>query len=71
MKCFSLPEATCQQAVINTQLVDGFMVKITKDQHESAAFLTIMTRYLQSKYQVGFYKTCDLLIHHNYELLIL
>ncbi|XP_068218425.1 crossover junction endonuclease MUS81 [Palaemon carinicauda] len=47
----SLPEATCLQAVTNTQVVDGFTVKITKDQIESAAFLTIMTRCLQSRYQ--------------------
>ncbi|XP_069939880.1 crossover junction endonuclease MUS81 isoform X1 [Cherax quadricarinatus] len=47
----SLPEATCLQAVVNTQIVDGFTVKVTKDQRESAAFLTIMTRCLQSKYQ--------------------
>nr|XP_045607810.1 crossover junction endonuclease MUS81-like isoform X2 [Procambarus clarkii] len=47
----SLPESTCLQAVVNTQIVDGFTVKVTKDQRESAAFLTIMTRCLQSKYQ--------------------
>ncbi|KAK7071332.1 Crossover junction endonuclease mus81 [Halocaridina rubra] len=47
----SLPEGTCLQAVTNTQVVDGFTVKITKDQQESAAFLTIMTRCLQSRYR--------------------
>ncbi|CAL4117761.1 unnamed protein product, partial [Meganyctiphanes norvegica] len=46
-----LPESTCEQAVVNTQVVDGFLVKWTKDQRESAAFLTIMTRSLQSIYQ--------------------
>ncbi|XP_066974828.1 crossover junction endonuclease MUS81 isoform X2 [Macrobrachium rosenbergii] len=47
----SLPESTCLQAITNTQVVDGFTVKVTKDQIESAAFLTIMTRCLQSRYQ--------------------
>ncbi|KAG7167552.1 Crossover junction endonuclease MUS81-like [Homarus americanus] len=32
-------------------VVDGFDIKVTKDQRESAAFLTIMTRCIQSKYQ--------------------
>ncbi|XP_076033706.1 mus81 structure-specific endonuclease subunit isoform X2 [Oratosquilla oratoria] len=47
----SLPESTCEQAIVNTQIVDGFAVKCTVDQRESAAYLTIMTRYLQSRYQ--------------------
>uniref|UniRef100_A0A3Q2ZKL4 Crossover junction endonuclease MUS81 n=1 Tax=Kryptolebias marmoratus TaxID=37003 RepID=A0A3Q2ZKL4_KRYMA len=47
----SLPEATLQQAVVNTQVVDGFFVKRVQDVRESAAYLTIMTRYLSKLYQ--------------------
>ncbi|XP_062239425.1 crossover junction endonuclease MUS81 isoform X1 [Platichthys flesus] len=47
----SLPEATLQQAIINTQVVDGFFVKRVQDVRESAAYLTIMTRYLTKLYQ--------------------
>ncbi|XP_069994834.1 crossover junction endonuclease MUS81-like isoform X2 [Penaeus vannamei] len=50
-KHMSLPETTCLQAVVNTHIVDEFTVKVTKDQRESAAYLTIMTRCLQSMYQ--------------------
>ncbi|XP_039625051.1 crossover junction endonuclease MUS81 [Polypterus senegalus] len=46
----SLPESTLQQAIVNTQVVDNFFIKQTKDVRESAAYLTIMTRYLQSLY---------------------
>ncbi|XP_051755525.1 crossover junction endonuclease MUS81 isoform X2 [Ctenopharyngodon idella] len=47
----SLPESTLQQAIVNTQVVDGFFVKRVQDVKESAAYLTIMTRYLQKLYQ--------------------
>uniref|UniRef100_A0A8C4Z9M0 Crossover junction endonuclease MUS81 n=1 Tax=Gadus morhua TaxID=8049 RepID=A0A8C4Z9M0_GADMO len=47
----SLPEATLQQAIINTQVVDGFFVKRVQDVRESAAYLTVMTRYLTRLYQ--------------------
>lgn len=47
----SMPETNCLQAVVNTQVINGFTVKVVKGQRESAAYLTIMTRYLQSKYQ--------------------
>uniref|UniRef100_A0A3Q4BHI3 Crossover junction endonuclease MUS81 n=1 Tax=Mola mola TaxID=94237 RepID=A0A3Q4BHI3_MOLML len=47
----SLPESTLQQAIINTQVVDGFFVKRVQDVKESAAYLTIMTRYLTKLYQ--------------------
>ncbi|KAK3878475.1 hypothetical protein Pcinc_016893 [Petrolisthes cinctipes] len=50
-KNLSLPESTCLQAIANTQIVDEFTVKVTHDQRESAAYLTIMTRCLQSRYQ--------------------
>ncbi|XP_016335132.1 crossover junction endonuclease MUS81-like [Sinocyclocheilus anshuiensis] len=47
----SIPESTLQQAIVNTQVVDGFFVKHVQDVKESAAYLTIMTRYLQKLYQ--------------------
>uniref|UniRef100_A0A671VGG4 Crossover junction endonuclease MUS81 n=1 Tax=Sparus aurata TaxID=8175 RepID=A0A671VGG4_SPAAU len=47
----SLPESTLQQAIINTQVVDGFFVKRVQDVRESAAYLTVMTRYLTKLYQ--------------------
>ncbi|XP_039403490.1 crossover junction endonuclease MUS81 isoform X2 [Mauremys reevesii] len=46
----SLPESTLQQAATSTQVVDGFFVKCTRDLRESAAYLTIMTRHLNSLY---------------------
>ncbi|XP_063293898.1 crossover junction endonuclease MUS81 [Pelobates fuscus] len=46
----SIPESTLQQAIVNTQVIDGFFIKRTKDVRESAAYLTIMTRYLQGMY---------------------
>lgn len=47
----SLPESTLLQAVTNTQVIDGFFVKRTADIKESAAYLALMTRGLQSLYQ--------------------
>ncbi|KAF6735276.1 Crossover junction endonuclease MUS81 [Oryzias melastigma] len=47
----SLPEATLQQAIVNTQVVDGFFVKRVQDVRESAAYLTVMTRHLAKLYQ--------------------
>ncbi|XP_030609769.1 structure-specific endonuclease subunit MUS81 isoform X1 [Archocentrus centrarchus] len=47
----SLPETTLQQAIVNTQVVDGFFVKRVQDVRESVAYLTIMTRYLSKLYQ--------------------
>ncbi|XP_054609612.1 crossover junction endonuclease MUS81 [Dunckerocampus dactyliophorus] len=47
----SLPEKTLQQAIINTQVVDGFFVKRVHDVKESAAYLSIMTRHLTKVYQ--------------------
>uniref|UniRef100_K7F4Y1 Crossover junction endonuclease MUS81 n=1 Tax=Pelodiscus sinensis TaxID=13735 RepID=K7F4Y1_PELSI len=46
----SLPESTLQQAAASTQVVDGFFVKRTRDLRESATYLTIMTRHLNSLY---------------------
>ncbi|XP_036452480.1 crossover junction endonuclease MUS81 isoform X2 [Colossoma macropomum] len=54
----SLPESTLQQAIVNTQVVDGFFVKRVQDVKESAAYLTVMTRYLQKLYQ-----NCTLFCH--------
>nr|XP_020479944.1 crossover junction endonuclease MUS81 isoform X2 [Monopterus albus] len=47
----SLPEATLQQAIVNTQVVDRFFVKRVQDVRESAAYLTVMTRHLTKLYQ--------------------
>ncbi|KAK6291707.1 hypothetical protein J4Q44_G00374920 [Coregonus suidteri] len=47
----SLPETTLQQAIVNTQVVDGFFVKRVQDVKESVAYLTVMTRYLTKLYQ--------------------
>ncbi|XP_064185167.1 crossover junction endonuclease MUS81 isoform X2 [Anguilla rostrata] len=47
----SLPESTLQQAIVNTQVVDGFFVKRVQDVKESVAYLTVMTRQLQKLYQ--------------------
>ncbi|KAM3824926.1 crossover junction endonuclease MUS81 isoform 2-T2 [Vipera latastei] len=46
----SLPEKTLQQAIVNTQVIDGFFVKRTRDIRESAAYLTILTRHLTRLY---------------------
>ncbi|PFX19394.1 Crossover junction endonuclease MUS81 [Stylophora pistillata] len=46
----SLPENTLLQAIVNTQVVDGFFVKRTRDLKEGVAYLTVMTRYLQKFY---------------------
>ncbi|XP_066575195.1 structure-specific endonuclease subunit MUS81 [Amia ocellicauda] len=47
----SLPESTLRQAIVNTQVVDGFQVRRTADIRESVAYLTVMTRQLQRLYQ--------------------
>ncbi|KAI0229358.1 Crossover junction endonuclease MUS81 [Lamellibrachia satsuma] len=46
----SIAEDTLNQAIINTQVIDGFHIKHTASTRESAAYLTLMTRYLQSFY---------------------
>ena len=48
-----LPEATLEQAIINTQFIDGFMVKRTCDAEHTLMYLTLMTRFLTKQYQVG------------------
>ncbi|XP_074132454.1 crossover junction endonuclease MUS81 isoform X1 [Sminthopsis crassicaudata] len=47
----SLPESTLLQAVMNTQVIDGFFVKRTADLKESAAYLALLTRALQKLYE--------------------
>ncbi|XP_078000727.1 structure-specific endonuclease subunit MUS81-like isoform X2 [Glandiceps talaboti] len=46
----SIPEATLHQAIVNTQVIDGFHIKHTHELKESVAYVTVMTRYLQSLY---------------------
>ncbi|KAL5008151.1 hypothetical protein ScPMuIL_013732 [Solemya velum] len=48
---FSISEDKIKQSITNTQVIDGFQVKKTKDTKETVAYLTIMTRYLQSLYR--------------------
>ncbi|XP_051920219.1 crossover junction endonuclease MUS81 isoform X2 [Hippocampus zosterae] len=47
----SLPQMTLQQAIVNTQVIDGFFVKRVRDLKESAAYLASMTRHLTKLYQ--------------------
>ncbi|XP_063172772.1 crossover junction endonuclease MUS81 [Candoia aspera] len=46
----SLPEKTLRQAMVNTQVIDGFFVKRTCDIRESAAYLILLTRHLTRLY---------------------
>lgn len=46
----SIDVNTLNRAVTNTQIIDGFFVKRTKDIRESVAYLTILTRSLQLAY---------------------
>ena len=50
MEHLPLPEKTLQQAITNTQVIDGFFVKETKDIYDSADYLTLMTSQLSSLY---------------------
>uniref|UniRef100_A0A8C5MNM4 Crossover junction endonuclease MUS81 n=1 Tax=Leptobrachium leishanense TaxID=445787 RepID=A0A8C5MNM4_9ANUR len=76
----SIPESTLQQAIVNTQVIDEFFIKRTKDVRESAAYLTIMTRYLQRMYLKKTLMSCTKeddekfkreLPHHNSQSCIL
>lgn len=49
-KHYSVSEDKLKQAITNTQVIDGFDVKFTKDCKESIAYLTVMSRYLESFY---------------------
>lgn len=44
------------------QVVDNFFVKKVQDVKESAAYLTVMTRYLQKLYQVSL--SLSAILHH-------
>ncbi|XP_067680602.1 crossover junction endonuclease MUS81-like isoform X2 [Haliotis asinina] len=52
---FSIAEDRIKQAMVNTQVIDGFKIKGTSGVKETVAYLTVMTRYLQ-----GFYRTKSL-----------
>lgn len=45
-----LPETTLQQALANTQISDGFLVKVTRNQKDTIAYLTLVTRQLRDSY---------------------
>lgn len=47
---YSVSEDKLKQAITNTQVIDGFGVKFTQDCKESIAYLTVMSRYLESFY---------------------
>ncbi|XP_052766912.1 crossover junction endonuclease MUS81-like [Mya arenaria] len=57
---FSLPENTIRQTITNTQVIDGFKVKRTKDVKETVAFLTVFTRYLQAQFRGKTLFSCPL-----------
>ncbi|MBN3300114.1 MUS81 endonuclease, partial [Amia calva] len=63
----SLPESTLRQAIVNTQVVDGFQVRRTADIRESVAYLTVMTRQLQRLYQVQTACVCVSVRAHGLE----
>lgn len=50
-KYLGLPESTLEQAIINTQICDGFLVKKTQGIKESVSYLSLMTKMLRCKYQ--------------------
>ncbi|XP_062513975.1 crossover junction endonuclease MUS81-like isoform X2 [Corticium candelabrum] len=46
-----LPEQNLRQAVVNTQVLDGFQVKHTQSLNDTVAYLTVMTRTLIAAYK--------------------
>ncbi|KAF8774113.1 Crossover junction endonuclease MUS81 like protein [Argiope bruennichi] len=50
-KYLGLPESTLEQAMINTQICDGFLVKRTQGIKESVTYLSLMTKMLRRKYE--------------------
>ncbi|XP_076361828.1 mus81 structure-specific endonuclease subunit isoform X2 [Tachypleus tridentatus] len=54
-----LPDKTLQQAIFNTQVIDGFTIKRTRDQKESIAYLTLITRHLQNQYKDQTLASCS------------
>ncbi|KAK7103517.1 hypothetical protein V1264_018398 [Littorina saxatilis] len=59
MQNFSLSEDRIKQGIANSEIIDGFTVKHTRDSKETAAYLTLMTRYLQSYYQNKILRSCS------------
>ncbi|CAM1297388.1 MUS81 (predicted) [Pycnogonum litorale] len=53
-----LPETTLQQAITNTQIINGFKIRRVKDCKESVAYLTVITRYLIKMYQDKDLRSC-------------
>ncbi|XP_035216599.1 crossover junction endonuclease MUS81-like isoform X2 [Stegodyphus dumicola] len=51
VKHCGLPESTLEQAIVNTQIIDGFFVKRTQGIRESVAYLSVMTKLIKNKYQ--------------------
>lgn len=45
----ALPEAALRQAVLNTQVSDGFLIKATRDQADTARFLSLVSRHLEQQ----------------------
>ncbi|KAG8227725.1 hypothetical protein J437_LFUL008007 [Ladona fulva] len=53
-----LPVSTLQQASVNTEVVDHFIVKDTKGQKETAEYLSLMTNCLKQLVQEKILKKC-------------
>ncbi|XP_054707862.1 crossover junction endonuclease MUS81-like [Uloborus diversus] len=51
VKYCGLPEATLEQALANTQIIDGFLIKRTQGVKESVSYLSLMTKLIKNKYQ--------------------
>ncbi|XP_064486156.1 crossover junction endonuclease MUS81-like [Ornithodoros turicata] len=45
-----LPESTLQQALASTQISDGFLIKVTRCQKDTIAYLTLVTSILRETY---------------------
>jgi len=48
---FVVPEATLRQAIMNTQVIEGFFVKETSDIFDSVQYLSLMTAQLTNLYR--------------------
>ncbi|KAJ8889403.1 hypothetical protein PR048_008902 [Dryococelus australis] len=53
-----LPLATLQQAVVNTQVVDGFTVKRTASHQESMSYLATLTRLFHNSFHMKTLASC-------------
>ncbi|XP_067137762.1 crossover junction endonuclease MUS81 isoform X2 [Centruroides vittatus] len=56
---FGLPDASLKQAIVNCQVVDGFLITKTKNAKSTVDYLTTMTRYLQCFYNEKELKCCN------------